>query len=257
MTAAHRNAVCIPSANAACAWCLTAGPSCEASASDERAWSAAGPGEPGRGCCGSRLQDAAEDGDPEGATELARQVVHRRADTLLLARECIGDRRRGGSHRQRHPRPERDEPDQQRPVAAVAVQRREPAERSAAAISTRPRTQVRAVPIRVASFGASTRAVGIRPNASGTRLSAAISGLSPQHQLEVLQQQEDEAEEREELHGDRDRPGGEAAVGEQPRVEQRLLPACLEGHEAGEADEAGREPGERPRRRSSRGWAPR
>jgi hypothetical protein len=68
-------------------------------------------------------------------------------------------------------------------------------------------------------------------------------------ELEVLRDEEDEAEQREEGDGDGQRGCGEAPVGEQPEVEHRLRRAPLVPHEGGEQQRGEREAAQRAGRR--------
>ena len=71
--------------------------------------------------------------------------------------------------------------------------------------------------------------------------SSATRGLEravAEHELQELQRHEEEAEHGEELQEQRRRSGGEAAVPEQARVEQRLVGAQLHQDERDEEDDA-------------------
>jgi hypothetical protein len=63
-----------------------------------------------------------------------------------------------------------------------------------------------------------------------------------EHELQVLEADEEQAELGEELQRERERPGREAAAGEEARIEHRLAPAQLEDHEGDQQDGADREP---------------
>ena len=67
---------------------------------------------------------------------------------------------------------------------------------------------------------------------------AASSGERPVTNCRYCRADEEEAERSQELDGDGERPGAEAASPEQARVEQRLVHAQLPEHEADAADDA-------------------
>ena len=135
-------------------------------------------------------EDAAEQGDAEGAAELAHGVVERRGDALLLLRQRRGDRGRVRAHRQADADAEHQEPGStgQYPPSAL------PRPSSPAAPSRRRRTD--AEPISIACDGRSagdqpgataesgiiTAAIGSRPTAApapSSRAPPAGTGPAP------------------------------------------------------------------------------
>ena len=65
-----------------------------------------------------------------------------------------------------------------------------------------------------------------------------LEGRVAEHQLDVLDDQEDEAEEHEELQGDRDHARAEVPAGEQARVQERVLRDQAPAHPGDQADDA-------------------
>ena len=118
------------------------------------------------------VQHAAEHGDPERAAELARDVVDRRRDALLLARQRGDDRGRRRRAGERHAGAEREQAGEELPVGRADVERargrgsRSPSGRARSAPVTR-------TPTRPAIFGA-TRESGMTTSAIG---SSAADGL--------------------------------------------------------------------------------
>ena len=116
------------------------------------------------------------------------------------------------------------------------------------AIDVRPAAPATRTPRRAASSG-ETRDSGITSSAIGSRAAAARIGEKPEHELQVGQGQEQEAEHREELDGDRERPGAEAPAQEVARVEHRLVAAQLPADEGGDGRDTREEGGEGDRGR--------
>ena len=63
--------------------------------------------------------ERAEQGDADGAAELAHRVVERRRDALLLVRQRLGDRHRRRAHAQADAERHHEQAGQDRPVAAL------------------------------------------------------------------------------------------------------------------------------------------
>ena len=101
------------------------------------------------------------------------------------------------------------------------------------AIDTSPPVTTALVPMRSASLAASG-AVDAVNTANGTVRTPASSGAIAAHELEVLRDDEHEAEEGEEGERHRHAAGGEAQVGEHRDVEHRVVDAALPPHEPGE-----------------------
>ena len=87
-----------------------------------------------------------------------------------------------------------------------------------------------------------------REHGEGDGADAGFQRAVPAHELEVLRDDEDEAEEGEEGERHGHAAGGEAQVGEHRDVEHRMVDAALPPHEAGEQD-GGESEGEHARRR--------
>lgn len=108
-------------------------------------------------------------------------------------------------------------------------------------ISARPEATTTLVPMRRAKPSAE-RGGHHRRGCEGERVHAGCEGVVAPHELEVLGDEEDEPEQGEEADRDGGAGGGEAGVGEDAHVEQRLGDPTLPGHEGAEQDDGGDEP---------------
>jgi hypothetical protein len=196
------------------------------------------PGQPRRVAAGD---DAAQHGDPQGGTHLARGVVHRGGDPLLLQRQRVDDGGRGRGARQAQAGGEQDEPGGEHRVVHVHLQLGEHDHGHG-----HQHEPGGADPVGAEAGGHPGGVAGQRDHHHcerqhrGRRLQRRVAG----DELEVLLGDEDEAEERQELHGDGHRTGAEAATGEQPRVEHRVATSQLPQDERDAGDGSPDQPAE-------------
>ena len=176
-------------------------------------------------------QHAAQDGDAECPADLACQVVHGRRHALLGFRQSGSDGAGGRSHRRAHAGAQDEQPGSEDPVIGVLADLGDDGERDRDQRQTGD-TDVASAEA-VGQLGGQARGRHHRrrhrQHAHRRDESRVVS-----HDLQVLEDEEDEAVEPEELHEDGHGAGGQASPPEDARIQHRGAPAEFDGHEGGE-----------------------
>ena len=172
---------------------------------------------------------------PNAAADLARRVVQRRRDALLLDREGGCDRRRRRRAGQAHADREEHDADEEEPVGRIGLEQAEEPEADGHGEQPDRRDPAEADPLRDVRRVAGDRQQDERQRQHGH---GSFERRALGDELQVLQDDEEEAERGEELDGDRQRAGGQAPKPEDARVEHRLAQPQLPEHEPDECDEA-------------------
>jgi hypothetical protein len=150
---------------------------------------------------------------PTRSADLAGQVVERRSDPLARGGQRRGDAAGRRGHGQAHAGAERHQPDGQQPVAAGGVQPRQHGQGRGDQDEPGHADGPGAQPGRRGGGEPCRRHHRRGGGQHADRADQA--GVAPD-QLQVLRRDEDEAEQREELHEDRQAARGQAALREDP-----------------------------------------
>ncbi len=177
-------------------------------------------------------QHGPEDRHAERAARGPRRVVDRGADARLGERQRAHDGVGGRRHRVAHAEAEHDQGGGHEPVGAAGVGEAEQRQADRRRTAGRPATTSFA-PIR-SVMRADSGPATIRPAAIGQRAETGLERAVAEDALEVLGEEEDRPEQREEGQRDGDARGREAAVAEQRGVEHRRRGAPLPGGERGQ-----------------------
>ena len=170
-----------------------------------------------------RGEDASDDRDSDRSSNLAREVVERRSDSLARRRERFGDGRGGRGHRGPHADSEHDQASGEHPVAGGHAELGDDRQPGGDQDETS-----RAHPARAEPRGKPGREPGGRHHRGRQRqhLERGQQRRRPAHELEVLEDDERVAVEREELDQDRCGSRGQRPLTEHARVEQRMAPGA-------------------------------
>ena len=191
-----------------------------------------------------RGEDRTEHRHAQRATELPGGVVDAGGGAPLVvghrAHDRLGRRRRD----RRQPEGQQHHGEDDRPQVGGVLRRVEGRHDEAGSHQQQPRRhdQPRAD---LERHHGGDRREDRRHDREGQRVHAGRQRRVALHELEVLGDQEDEAEEAEERHRDGERTAGEAGDLEDPHVEQRPLGAQLEQRERRQQDGGGGEAGQR------------
>jgi hypothetical protein len=174
-------------------------------------------------------EDAGQDRDAHRAADLPGQVVERRGDTLLGGGQGRGDVAGGRGHGQAHADAQGDQPDGEEPVAAGAGELGQ--DDQGRSDQRQPCGAYRPGPEPVHQRGGQPGG-GQHRGGHGQHADRRDQPRVAPDELQVLQDDKDEAEEGEKLHEDRQAASGQGRAGENPGIDHRGAAAELPSDEA-------------------------
>ncbi len=199
-------------------------------------------------------EQAADDRDAERPTELARGVVDRRAHPGLAEGQRAHDRLGGRGHRDRHAHHHQHHRAQDLEVRRVDLHGRDEADAEARDHQSEAHDDLGP---ESAHEARAQRGEDDHGQRGGEERETRLHRRVPQHELEVLRDEEREPEQREEHEHHREARGAEAGVPEEPDVEHRVVGVQLPHEEPAEDHQARRRWRRGSSGRSSPAGAPR